>query len=121
MSDTTIYYVYAYLREDGTPYYRIIYLKDETKPHVANLEMDWQRIQLLALENKKEKQMVTWSEKKKKETFISIKSDYIKCDYFNDWILDLLNYRGGEDTLDDLFPGTNGMAEAIDRVKNRLL
>jgi hypothetical protein len=48
--------------------------------------MDWQRIQLLALENKKEKQMVTWSEKKKKETFISIKSDYIKCDYFNDWI-----------------------------------
>jgi hypothetical protein len=44
-----------------------------------------------------------------------------KPDYFNDWILDLLNYRGGEDTLDDLFPGTNGMAEAIDRVKIRLL
>jgi peptidyl-prolyl cis-trans isomerase SurA len=72
--------------QDGSPYYRIIYLKDETKPHVANLEMDWQRIQLLALENKKEKQMDTWSEKKKKETFISIKEDYIKCDYFNDWI-----------------------------------
>lgn len=72
--------------QDGTPFYRIIYLKDETKPHVANLEMDWQRIQLMALEDKKEKQMDTWSEKKKKETFISIKPDYIKCDYFNDWI-----------------------------------
>jgi hypothetical protein len=31
---------------------------------------------------------------------------------FNIWILDLLNYQNG-DTLDDLFPGTNGMAEAI--------
>ncbi len=31
---------------------------------------------------------------------------------FNLWILDLLNYQEG-DVLDDLFPGTNGMAEAI--------
>jgi hypothetical protein len=31
---------------------------------------------------------------------------------FNLWILDLLNYQEG-DTLDDLFPGTNGMADAI--------
>jgi hypothetical protein len=30
---------------------------------------------------------------------------------FNLWILDLLNYQKG-DVL-DLFPGTNGMAEAI--------
>jgi len=37
-----------------------------------------------------------------------------KPDKFNDWILDLLNYQIG-DTLDDLFPGTNGMAEAIAR------
>jgi hypothetical protein len=32
---------------------------------------------------------------------------------FNEWILDLLGYRPGEDELVDLFPGTNGMAEAI--------
>jgi hypothetical protein len=31
---------------------------------------------------------------------------------FNLWILDLLNYQEG-DILDDLFPGTNGMADAI--------
>lgn len=39
-----------------------------------------------------------------------------KPDYFNDWILALLNYQPG-DTLDDLFPGTNGMAEAIKRLE----
>jgi hypothetical protein len=32
---------------------------------------------------------------------------------FNNWILDLLNYKDG-DVVDDLFPGSNGMAEAIE-------
>ena len=31
---------------------------------------------------------------------------------FNNWVLDLLNYQEG-DVIDDLFPGTNGLAEAI--------
>lgn len=31
---------------------------------------------------------------------------------FNNWVLDLLNYKYG-DVVDDLFPGSNGMAEAI--------
>ena len=37
-----------------------------------------------------------------------------KPNEFNDWILQLLNYQPG-DQLDDLFPGTYGMAEAIAR------
>ena len=37
-----------------------------------------------------------------------------KPDAFNQWILDLLNYEQ-QDILDDLFPGTNSMAEAIVR------
>jgi hypothetical protein len=41
-----------------------------------------------------------------------------KPDYFNDWILSLLNYQEG-DILDDLFPGTNGMAEAVIRFNER--
>jgi hypothetical protein len=31
---------------------------------------------------------------------------------FNNWVLDLLNYQPG-DVIDDFFPGTNGLAEAI--------
>lgn len=37
-----------------------------------------------------------------------------KPDYFNDWILNLLNFKIG-DQLDDIFPGTNGMSDAIER------
>ncbi len=32
---------------------------------------------------------------------------------FNRWVLDMLGYIDGEDTLDDLFPGTAGMAAAL--------
>lgn len=37
-----------------------------------------------------------------------------KPDLFNDWILDLLGYQAG-DTLDDLYPGSGGMAKALER------
>ena len=37
-----------------------------------------------------------------------------KTDAFNDWILDLLNYQPG-DQMVDLFPGSGGMARAVDR------
>ncbi len=38
-----------------------------------------------------------------------------KPDAFNDWVLDLLAFDPVEDTLDDLFPGSGGMGQAIER------
>lgn len=38
---------------------------------------------------------------------------------FNDWILNLLGYDPWQDNLDDLYPGTGGMAEAIQRAIER--
>lgn len=32
---------------------------------------------------------------------------------FNRWVLDLLNFRPDEDTIDDLFPGTGGLSHAV--------
>lgn len=42
-----------------------------------------------------------------------------KPDEFNDWILDLLVYRPGDD-FTDLFPGSHSMQRAIDRRAQRL-
>jgi hypothetical protein len=42
-----------------------------------------------------------------------------KPDAFNDWILDLIGYKPG-DTMDDLFPGTGGMGEAVKRFEMRI-
>lgn len=72
--------------QDGTPYYRIFFLKVETKPHVANLDLDWQRIQQMALDEKRELELDIWAEKKRKETYIFISSYYLSCGYFGDWI-----------------------------------
>jgi hypothetical protein len=41
-----------------------------------------------------------------------------KPDGFNDYILDLLGYEDGDEFV-DLFPGTNGMQEAISRASVR--
>lgn len=40
-----------------------------------------------------------------------------KPDAFNDWVLDLLGFDVEQDTLDDIFPGSGGMTQAIDRRK----
>lgn len=70
---------------DGSPFYRIFYLKLETKPHVANLELDWQRIQSMALDEKRDDELTVWAEKKRKDTYIHISSDYLSCGWFADW------------------------------------
>jgi len=38
---------------------------------------------------------------------------------FNLWILELLGFLPGEDTLDDLFPGTRGMSRALSQVRSQ--
>ncbi len=71
---------------DGTRYYRILFLKSETKPHVANLEQDWQRIQAMALEAKKKAELDTWAVKKRKDMYISISSHYLNCGFIDEWL-----------------------------------
>lgn len=71
--------------QDGSQFYRIYYLKSETKPHVANLEQDWQRIQALALEEKRKKELENWSTINRKNIYIYISKTYIQCPFFIDW------------------------------------
>ena len=39
-----------------------------------------------------------------------------KPDSFNQWVLDLLAFDPTQDTLDDLFPGSNGMLSTLNRL-----
>lgn len=72
--------------QDGSAYYRLFYLKRETKPHVANLELDWQRIQNMAIEEKKEDVLDQWANSKRKKTYIYINTAYLNCVYFDEWL-----------------------------------
>lgn len=72
--------------QDGSEFFRLFYLKSESKPHSANLENDWQRIQAQALEEKKKSSLDIWAEQKRKEVYFYISNNYIKCGFFDEWL-----------------------------------
>jgi peptidyl-prolyl cis-trans isomerase SurA len=73
--------------QKGQPVYKIIKIKSLTKSHVANLKDDYQRIQDLALREKKKKIVDKWVEQRQKDTYIRIVDDFKDCPFeYKGWI-----------------------------------
>jgi peptidyl-prolyl cis-trans isomerase SurA len=68
-----------YTMADGKDAMRIIYYKSKLKPHQANLDQDYQKIYMAALNAKKQKQMSDWFDDAKLEVFIEIDPEYQNC------------------------------------------
>lgn len=69
--------------ENGKTVYKIVLLKEKTEPHPANLKDDYQVIQDLALEKKKNEFMEKWVAKTIKSTYIKIDDDFKNCTFDN--------------------------------------
>jgi peptidyl-prolyl cis-trans isomerase SurA len=65
--------------------YRILYLKRVTKPHKANLDQDYARIQTAALSQKKQRVIRQWVDERIKKTFIRIDDSYANCENLKPW------------------------------------
>ena len=65
--------------------YRILYLKRVTKPHKANLDEDYARIQTAALSQKKQRVVREWVNERIKKTFIRIDDSYANCENLKPW------------------------------------
>ncbi|GAB3528866.1 peptidylprolyl isomerase [Pontibacter brevis] len=65
--------------EDGKEAVRIIYLKGKSKPHLANLQDDYQRISAAALAQKRSKAVDEWFRKNIDTVFIEIDPEYQAC------------------------------------------
>ena len=65
--------------------YRIVSLKARTEPHRANLKQDYQRILLAAENEKKEKLVKDWIERKRQSFFIKIDPEFADCPFKNSW------------------------------------
>lgn len=63
----------------GETVYRIIKLDSRTKPHKANLEEDYSKIQIFAKENKKQAFFFEWINEKKQNTLIEVNPIYDFC------------------------------------------
>lgn len=69
----------------GEKYYRCVKLISKTTPHKASLTTDYNKIQAAALDQKKNKSLVNWIERKNQATFVAIDKMYDGCVNLNKW------------------------------------
>ncbi len=72
----------------GKKGYRFLYLRTKIPPHKANLEQDFPKIKDAAYEDKINKVVGAWFDKRRKATYIKIDKDFYNCDLLKDWIQD---------------------------------
>lgn len=70
---------------DGKQGYRILSLKSKTGPHRASLEQDYPKIKEVAFEDKNNRTISEWFEKRRKITYIKIDAEYQACPELSGW------------------------------------
>jgi len=65
--------------------WRVLYLKTESKPHIANLRDDYQKMQIAAEQDKKQKTLAHWIDKNRKQFYVQIADEYKTCPSLVSW------------------------------------
>lgn len=65
--------------------WRVLFLKSESKPHIANLKDDYQKMQFAAEEDKKQKTLARWIDKNRKQFYVQVADEYKTCPNLVDW------------------------------------
>jgi peptidyl-prolyl cis-trans isomerase SurA len=65
--------------DDGTPAFRIVKLVSKTEPHIANIKVDYDKMQNAARNDKEEVILQRWYAKNIKKTYLMIGDDYKQC------------------------------------------
>lgn len=74
------------LTDDGKPAFKIITVRDRIEPHRANLQQDYDFIQRLALQEKKQRAVKRWVERRLQSTYVHIHDKYRNCDFEINWL-----------------------------------
>ncbi|MBK0377994.1 peptidylprolyl isomerase [Mucilaginibacter segetis] len=72
--------------QTGKKSYKILYLKSVTDAHRANLDQDFAKLKEDATNDKLNRTVSEWFEKRRKETFIKIDPEYQSCEQLKGWI-----------------------------------
>lgn len=70
---------------DGKKVYKILFLKSVTDAHKANLAQDFPKIKDAAYNDKINRTISEWFEKRRKETYIRIDPEYQSCSILHGW------------------------------------
>jgi peptidyl-prolyl cis-trans isomerase SurA len=71
--------------QDGKKTYKILYLKSSTNAHKANLVQDYPKIKEWATNDKINRTVSEWFQKRRTETFIKIDPEYQSCPSLKGW------------------------------------
>ncbi|QNL51273.1 peptidylprolyl isomerase [Olivibacter sp. SDN3] len=66
--------------------YRFLYLKSRTEPHKASLEQDYAKVKELAEEDKLNRVVSEWFERRRKTTYIRMDDEYLTCPELKEWV-----------------------------------
>ena len=66
--------------------FKILTVTDRIDEHEANFATDYIKIQALALQNKKLKEIEKWQNTKIDDTYIKIANEYKGCEFFSNWL-----------------------------------
>lgn len=69
----------------GETFYRVVVLQSRTKPHLANLQQDYSKIQQAAIQAKKNEYVSDWVLEKADATYIDIDQLYQGCPVIQKW------------------------------------
>jgi len=70
---------------DGKKSYKILYLKSSTNAHKANLAQDYPKLKEYATNDKINRTVSEWFQKKRRQTFIKIDPEYQSCPQLKGW------------------------------------
>ena len=73
--------------EDGSKAYRLVKLRKKTIAHRANLIDDYDKIQNVALSEKKQETINDWLEEKIAKTYIKLGDSLKDCTFDHKWVL----------------------------------
>jgi len=73
-------------KRTGEKSYRIYYLRSRIPPHVANMDQDFAKIKEAAKQDKVNRTLSQWFEKKRETTYIDIDPIFESCDEIKVWI-----------------------------------
>ena len=74
------------MTDDGKPALKIVTVRNRIEPHRANLQQDYDFIQRLALQEKNQKAIKRWVERRLQSTFVHIHENYSDCDFEIKWL-----------------------------------
>lgn len=78
--------VYSDRDRTGRSKYKILTVTKRYEEHPAEYVKDYEKIKELALKEKQIRAIEEWQEKKIKETYVNVNSDYHDCEYASNWL-----------------------------------